>query len=88
MTKHVLTHFDTADFGAWRSVFETEKKAMTHSGLKTLNVWQDNDNSNHAWILFEVLDESKAEAWMAGDAVCGAEREGVANERHIYLQSA
>ncbi len=88
MALQMIAHFDTADFDAWHDVFKTEREGLAHAGLSVLQVWKVPDRPNHAWVLLRVNDRAKAETWLAGDAVAGAERAGVTNITHTFLETA
>ncbi|MCR9087419.1 MAG: hypothetical protein NXH97_11795 [Rhodobacteraceae bacterium] len=88
MSLHMITTFDTADYAAWREVFDTELSGLRHAGLHPVKVLHETENANRVWILFEVQDRHRAECWIDGDPIAGDERAGVANQVHTFLETA
>lgn len=88
MALHMITTFDTADYAAWREVFDTERSALSHAGLHPLRVLHEPENPDRVWILFEVEDRHRAEVWIEGDPIAGDERAGVTNQVHTFLETA
>lgn len=88
MSLHMITTFDTADYAAWREVFDIECKQLGHTGLHPVKVLHELENPNRVWILFEVEDRQRAETWIEGDAIAGDERAGVINQSHTFLETA
>lgn len=88
MALQMIAQFDTADFDAWKDVFDTERESLGHAGLSVLQVWRQPDKPNHAYVLFRVNDRAKAETFIEGDAVAGAERAGIVHQKHVFLETA
>lgn len=88
MSLHMITTFDTADYAAWREVFDSERAGLGHAGLHPLRVMHEPENPNRVWILFEVDDKSRAETWIEGDAISGDERAGIVHQTHTFLETA
>jgi hypothetical protein len=80
MATHILWQADVADFDAWLTVFNEDKKARQASGIVDMNVWRDPDRENHAVALFAVSDLDKARAFLESEELAmHRERDGVAN---------
>jgi hypothetical protein len=88
MALQMITRFETADFAAWQEVFRTERESLGHAGLSVLQIWHEQDAPNTAWVLCRVNDRAKAELWIEGDAVAGAERAGITHLTHTFLETA
>ena len=88
MSLHMITSFDTADYNAWRDVFDGERKGLGRAGLHPLKVLHEAETPNRVWILFEVDDKRRAEAWIEGGRVTGDERSGITGEQHMFLETA
>lgn len=80
MATHVLWQADVADFDAWYDVFKKDRFNRKAVGLKTLHVWRDPDQGNHAVALFQVLDLDRARAFFDSEELAmHMERDGVIN---------
>ncbi|WP_298907906.1 hypothetical protein [uncultured Aliiroseovarius sp.] len=80
MATHVLWQADVADFDAWYTVFKQDRFNRKAVGLKTLHVWKDPDQDNHAVALFQVLDLDRARAFFDSEELAmHMERDGVIN---------
>ena len=87
MSLHMITTFETPDYSAWREVFETERDGLSHVGLSVAKLLRETDHPNRVWIVFEVTDRKRAEAWIEGDAIAGDERAGVSHQTHTFLET-
>lgn len=87
MSLQMIASFDTADFKAWKDAFHAEHGAHADAGLKVLQIWREASNANRAWVLFEVADRTRAETMLAGEAVTGQERSGIAHETLVFLET-
>ncbi|WP_425043253.1 hypothetical protein [Primorskyibacter sp. S87] len=80
MATHAIWQADVADFDAWFGVFKQDKLNRKAVGIRTLHVWRDPDQDNHAVALFEILDPDKARAFFESEELAvHMERDGVIN---------
>ncbi len=42
---HLLCHFDTPDFAAWKSAFDDDAEDRMQAGLTLLQMWRSADNA-------------------------------------------
>jgi hypothetical protein len=71
-TMHLLCHFDTPDFAAWKSAFDDDAEDRRLAGLTLLQMWRSADRASAVVCLFEVNDRAKAEDWVAKETGFGA----------------
>ena len=69
---HLLCHFDTPDFAAWKAAFDTDAEDRMQAGLTLLQMWRSADNASTVVCLFEVNDRKRAEEWVAKETGFGA----------------
>jgi hypothetical protein len=69
---HLLCHFDTPDFPAWKSAFDGDAENRMQAGLTLLQMWRSADNASAVVCLFEVNDRRRAEEWVAKETGFGA----------------
>ena len=53
-----------ADFPHWRGIFESQTPAASAAGLELVKLWQDLDNPNNVFFLFNVHDLAAAKAFI------------------------
>jgi len=87
MALQLISRYDTDDFDAWHGVFRSERETMGHAGLSVLQIWREPDRPATAWVLWRVNDRSAAAAFLAGEARAGAERAGVRDAVHHFVQT-
>ena len=69
---HLLCHFDTTDFAAWKAAFDDDAENRRLAGLTLLQMWRSADNASAVVCLFEVNDRRRAEDWVAKETGFGA----------------
>jgi hypothetical protein len=84
--KYLLCRNKVADFAKWKEVFDSHQEAHKEAGLKLLNLFQNLDDSNEVFILFEVSDIQKGKAFVYSPQVPDAiEKSGVIEKPDIYF---
>jgi len=75
-----------ADFEKWKAVFDSHTQAHREAGLILQHLWQNIDDPNDVFFLFEVEDISKAKAFITSPAAPDAkEKSGIIGEPEIYF---
>ena len=52
------------DYDKWWQVFASHAEAHRAAGLKLVNLWRCVDDANHVFLLFEVKDQTRAQAFI------------------------
>ena len=60
----LLCQLDTADFPGWKRDFDSEATDRMEAGLGVLQMWRDMDSRSRVFLLLEVNDRPRAEAWL------------------------
>jgi hypothetical protein len=60
----LLCQLETADFPGWKRDFDSEATDRMEAGLTLLQIWRDADRRSGVFLLFEVNDRDRAEAWL------------------------
>lgn len=60
----LICHFEVTAFDTWKSAFDADDEARRDAGLGVLQIWQEADNTAHAFVLLSVNDRDRAEKWI------------------------
>jgi len=71
---HLLCRNLVADFGKWKTVFDSHASAQQDSGLRLVRLWREIEEPDNVFFLFEVDDEEKARAFLSDPAAAEAGR--------------
>lgn len=83
---HMLCRNKVTDFEKWKAVFDSHTQAHREAGLILQHLWQNIDDPNDVFFLFEVEDIGKAKAFIISPNVPDAqEKSGVIGEPEIYF---
>ena len=52
------------DFQKWRRIFDSNTQAALQAGLRLTHLWQNIDDPNDIFFLFEVADVERAQAFL------------------------
>ena len=69
---HMLCHFATGGFDAWKSDFDDEAEKRMNAGLTLMQMWRGADDADAVTCLFEVNDRGRAETWLRTESALGA----------------
>lgn len=75
----------TDDFDGWKGHFDQDAEDRAAHGLSTLQVWRGDGT---AAALFEVANPARAREFLGGQMVLFANRAGVENPAHHFLETA
>lgn len=67
----LLCQIETADPASWRGAFDADAENRGQAGLTLLQIWNAADSRGEFFLLFEVNDRRKAEAWIERQAGFG-----------------
>ncbi|KKL73584.1 hypothetical protein LCGC14_2073450 [marine sediment metagenome] len=85
----LLTRNTTTDPEGWAEIFEADREAQGAAGLTLLQLWQAEGDPNTRWMLFEVSDRDRAQAWLdAPQAAMHATRASVIDSEFHFLDIA
>ncbi|KAF0677357.1 DUF3303 family protein [Profundibacterium mesophilum] len=85
----LLIQNTTNDPEAWKNVFETDREAQAAAGLSLLQMWHAEGDPNAIWLLFEVSDRDRAQAWVdSPQSALHATRAGIIDSAVHFLQIA
>ena len=83
---HMLVRHKVADFETWKQVYDDHGPAREAAGLKTPQLWRNEDDSNDVFILFEVADPAGAKALInSPDLKASMEASGVLGQPDIVF---
>jgi len=78
-----------SDFARWKRVFDSHSQAHREAGLKLEHVWRNIENPNDVSFIFQVLDISKARAFIqAPDAEEAAKTSGVIEGEYRFVEDS
>ena len=69
---HMLCHFATSGYEAWKSDFDDDAEKRRDAGLTLLQMWRGADDASAVTCLFEVNDRGRAETWLKTESALGA----------------
>jgi hypothetical protein len=77
------------DFAHWKTVFDTHTSAHGSAGLELLHLWQDVNDPNQAWFIFQVKNIPQAIAFMntPESAKAGAAAGVIDGEYHFLVEN-
>ena len=61
---HLLCHFETKNYGDWKSDFDGDMEKRMNAGLTLMQMWQGVDEPAQVTCLFEANDRARAEDWL------------------------
>jgi hypothetical protein len=83
---YMLVRHKVADFSVWKRVFDSHLPAQQDAGLRVEKILRNMDDPNEVFLLFEVTDLEKAQAFVSSPkAVEGKEQSGVVDDPDMYL---
>ena len=52
------------DFADWKAAFDKDHEARRAAGLTVLQIWQEAGSDTQAFVLMQVNDRARAQAWI------------------------
>ena len=84
---YMLCRNQVRDYETWKGVFDSHKEAHQKAGLQLERIWQDADNPNNVFFLFEVEDRKKAEAFISDPVSAKAGKDaGVIDGNYHFIE--
>ena len=85
----LISHYFVTNFAAWKTAFDADVEARRNAGLTTLQIWQDADSDTHAFVLQELNDRARAQAWIDRSTALSSDDKGtVTRETHFFINTA
>lgn len=84
---YMLIRHKVADFAKWKNIFDFHKAVQEKAGLKLKHLWRNIDNPNEAFVLMEVGDLQKAQAFLSSGDPKVRQEAGVLDEPDCYFLS-
>ena len=85
----LISHYFVTDFATWKTAFDADAGSRRDAGLTVLQVWKDADSTTHAFVLSELTDRARAEAWTKRtDALSGDDAGTVTRASHFFIDTA
>ncbi len=85
---YILIRHRVADFGKWKSAYDTHLSARQSAGLQEEHLLRGIDNPNEVVLLFSTDDLDKAKAFTASEELRQAmQKAGVNDKPEIYFLS-
>ena len=66
-SENLVIHHKVKDYPTWRKGYDEHEKSRIAAGLTNGRVFRGAEDQNDVVILQDVVDKSKARAWVAGD---------------------
>ncbi len=60
----LICRHDIKEFATWKSNFDNDSEGRMAAGLSVLQIWRDADHSGRVWLLYEVSDRKRAQAFL------------------------
>jgi hypothetical protein len=78
-----------ADFAKWKAIFDSHVAAHRAAGLDLRDLWQDLEDPNNVFFVFEVKSLEKARAFISDPAAAEAGgTSGVQDGEYHFLKSS
>jgi hypothetical protein len=71
----MLCRNKVADFGKWKTVFDSHKEAHRQAGLKLESLWRGLEDPNQVFFVFAVADLERAKAFITAPEAARAGRD-------------
>ena len=85
----LISHYFVTDFATWKGAFDGDHESRSQAGLTVLQIWKDADSADHAFVLCEVNDRTRAEAWtQRTDALSVDDGGTVTRASHFFIETA
>ena len=85
----MLCRNQVADFGKWKTIFDSHRAAHQRAGLTLENLWRGIEDRNHVFFVFAVADLNRAKAFIAApDAARAAKEAGVLEGDYWFVDEA
>lgn len=85
---HVICRNEVKDYAEWREVFDEDAIAHEAAGLALKRVWQDIENKNTVFIVFEVSDLKQARVFLDSDDLKSRrEKSGVTEVTYNFVEA-
>ena len=85
----LISHYFVTNFDAWKTAFDADVEARRTAGLTTLQIWSDADSTDHAFVLQEMNDRPRAQAWIDRSTALSSDDAGtVTRETHFFIETA
>ena len=79
----LIVRHEIESYDAWRAAFDDDAEDRAQAGLNLLQIWRE-AGASAVWLLYEVSDRERAQAYFDGLAQVHARQGGVrATERHF-----
>ena len=76
------------DYDKWWPIFASHAQAHRAAGLKLVNLWRCVDDANHVFFLFEVKDQTRAQAFIdSPESASAGEEAGVIDGDYHFVRS-
>jgi hypothetical protein len=83
---HIMIRHKVADFGKWKSAYDSHAPARASAGLKEEHLLRSSDNPNEVVLLFSAQDLDKAKQFAASDDLRQRmQQAGVTDKPDIYF---
>lgn len=85
----LISHYFVTDFATWKVAFDADAESRSQAGLTVLQIWKDADSTDHAFVLCEMNDRARAEAWTKRtDALSSDDAGTVTRASHFFIETA
>ncbi|AXI47776.1 hypothetical protein C1J03_18245 [Sulfitobacter sp. SK012] len=69
----LICYQNITSYAPWKAAFDADDEARRDAGLTVLQIWRDADSDTHAFILLQVSDRSRAQAWIDRSAALSSD---------------
>ena len=85
----MICHYTVTGYDAWKQAFDADDESRRDAGLSVLQIWRHADSDTHAFVLMEVNDRARAEAWLHRSAALSGDDNGtVENASPYFIETA
>lgn len=85
----LIAQYEVTDFTAWQTAFTADDESRRDAGLSVLQIWRDADSATRTFVLMDVNDRKRADAWVTRSNALGSDdAHTVTTASHFFIKTA